>query len=235
MGNYTKLNESFTDICIYRIGNSAGFFSEINNMIIAMIYCLENNKRIKLYSLNGLYCNDVWLDFFDAFTAHTSHPFHKDYNGREVKVVKKADFDIPETKEIRNYLEDDFPQQEVFLTQNVWPIIRNHKIFTPHYQVKSPFVSGNIIHAGYEIIRSIWRINRRTCKEVVNIKRSTNIDKPYAGLHIRRGDKSREAKFKPLEHYLRKVDNATQKENYPVFIATDDQRAIAEIKKINPN
>jgi len=234
MGAYSKLNESFTDICIYRIGNHAGFFSEINNMIMAMIYCLENNKRFKLYSTNGLYCNDVWLDFFEHFTAHTTHPFHKEYNGREFKIVKKANFDKPETNNIRKYLEDEFPEQEVYLTQNVWPIIRNHKIYTPHYQVKSAFVNGNIIHAGYEIIKSIWRINRRTVKEVVSIKRSVNIPTPYAGIHIRRGDKSREAKFKPLDHYLKKIDHATNQENYPVFIATDDQRVITEVKKINP-
>jgi uncharacterized protein (DUF111 family) len=40
--------------------------------------------------------------------------------------------------------------------------------------------------------------------------------------------------FKPLEDYLKILDKVTKQDNFPVFIATDDQRIIEEIKNISP-
>ena len=35
---------------LYRIGSDAGFFSEYNNMVLAMVYCQRNNMRFLLSS-----------------------------------------------------------------------------------------------------------------------------------------------------------------------------------------
>jgi len=234
MRTYEEINRSFKNVCVYRIGNHAGFFSEINNMIIAMIYCMENNMRFKLYSTDTQYCNDLWNDFFYQVVDQVTHPFHKNYNGRDFKIVKKSDFDQLEFSATRQYLDREFPDQEICLTQNIWPFIRNHKVYHPHYNVNSPYFYGEIINSGYQVIKNIWRYSRKTASQVFSIKNSIKIQTPYAGLHIRRGDKSREAGFKPLENYLKIVDDVTKQENYPVFIATDDQRVIGDIKKINP-
>ena len=234
MKSYGHTNRSFKDVCVYRIGNYAGFFSEMNNMIMAMIYCLEKNLRFKLYSLSASYANNLWKDFFEQFIDEVTHPFHEFYNGREFKIVKKADFAQPEFEQIRQYLDREFPDQEICLSQNIWTSFRNHKIYNPQYQVNTPFVSGNMLHVGYQLVRLIWNYNRKTRSEIYSIKNTLRIPTSYAGLHIRRGDKSIEARFKPLQDYLNIVDKATNQENFPVFIATDDQRVISEIIKISP-
>ena len=39
LSNYIKLNKSFRRTLVFRMGDSGGFFSEYNGMILAMLYC----------------------------------------------------------------------------------------------------------------------------------------------------------------------------------------------------
>lgn len=48
---YKEVNESFKKVLIFKIGINSGFFSEYNNMILAMLYCLENRIQFKLSSM----------------------------------------------------------------------------------------------------------------------------------------------------------------------------------------
>jgi len=233
---YLQINNSFQKICIYRIGNHAGFFSEINNMIIAMIYCLENSYRFEIYSTNTMYCNDIWQDFFYPFTQHATNPFHIKNNSREFRKIKLTDFNPQQDAQILEYLNSTFSgQDEIFLTQNVWTFIRNPRIFNPQHRVNKPFISGNTIHVAYQLVQSIWNYKPHIRKRIDDIKRSVKVETPYAGFHIRRGDKFREKDFTPIESYFNKLNQITKRDDYPVFIATDDQRIIGEIKDVYPN
>ena len=46
--DYIRVNNSFRRKCIFRIGVSEGFFSELNNMIFALLYCMENKTQFIL-------------------------------------------------------------------------------------------------------------------------------------------------------------------------------------------
>lgn len=48
---YRRINKSFKRVLIFKIGLNSGFFSEYNNMILAMLYCLENRIQFKLSSM----------------------------------------------------------------------------------------------------------------------------------------------------------------------------------------
>ena len=37
---YRKVNEKFESVLVFHVGESAGFFSEYNCMILVMLYCL---------------------------------------------------------------------------------------------------------------------------------------------------------------------------------------------------
>jgi len=234
MVSYSSLNHCNREICIYRIGNHAGFFAEINNLIIAVIYCLENNKRFVLYSENGLYCNDMWLDFFLPFTEHAKYSFQD--NGARISgsLLQKSSLNKNEVTDVTKFLEDGVRNDVSVFSTLIWPFIKRKIIYIPSYQFKSQFLSENIIHAGYRIIQSIWHFNPVAHKKVLKIKQSLKIQTPYVGLHIRRGDKHTEVVFKSVEEYLIKVNKITKQLNFPVFIATDDQRVLNEIKKISP-
>ena len=47
---YRRLNDSFSPEFVYHLGCEAGFFSEYNNMILGMLYCLRKRIRFSLYS-----------------------------------------------------------------------------------------------------------------------------------------------------------------------------------------
>ena len=40
LAEYQKLNNSFRNELIFHVGATSGFYSEFNNMVLAMIYCL---------------------------------------------------------------------------------------------------------------------------------------------------------------------------------------------------
>ena len=65
---YRRINKSFKRVLIFKIGLNSGFFSEYNNMILAMLYCLENRIQFKLSS-NGANFNTQfgWNGYFDSF------------------------------------------------------------------------------------------------------------------------------------------------------------------------
>ena len=51
--DYQKLNDSFKPTLVFHLGVEAGFFSEFNNMVLAMLYCLHHAIRFVLYSDNA--------------------------------------------------------------------------------------------------------------------------------------------------------------------------------------
>ena len=44
---YQALNRTFRKELIFHLGSDAGFYSEFNNMILAIIYCAEFNLQMQ--------------------------------------------------------------------------------------------------------------------------------------------------------------------------------------------
>jgi hypothetical protein len=65
---YKELNNSFKRRLIFHLGYDGGFFSEYNNMILAMLYCLENKIKFILYSKDANFgYKNGWTDYFLPF------------------------------------------------------------------------------------------------------------------------------------------------------------------------
>ncbi len=67
---YVELNEGFKKQLIYPLTNR-GFFSEINNLSLAVLYCLDNKINFKISTRNWV--SGKWIDYFN--------PTFKEYNG----------------------------------------------------------------------------------------------------------------------------------------------------------
>ena len=50
---YQALNRTFRKELIFHLGSDAGFYSEFNNMILAIIYCLQYHIKFSMYSLDA--------------------------------------------------------------------------------------------------------------------------------------------------------------------------------------
>ena len=47
---YNRINSSFKKKLIFHLGAEGGFYSEFNNMISAILYCLKYKYKFILYS-----------------------------------------------------------------------------------------------------------------------------------------------------------------------------------------
>ena len=77
------MNRTFRKELIFHLGSDAGFYSEFNNMILAIIYCLQYHIKFSMYSLDANFkYKEGWRDFFMPFCDEISDSFHHKYNMR---------------------------------------------------------------------------------------------------------------------------------------------------------
>ena len=98
---YNKINEGYNEVCIY-LGIGTGFFSEFNNLILAILYCLVNKIKFKLYLVNakGFPNNKGFEEFFMPFCkeliydTNAEFGYTLDFSGNNIKqlpsIVKKC-------------------------------------------------------------------------------------------------------------------------------------------------
>lgn len=81
---YKQLNDSYTErTMIWHLGVDAGFFTEFRSMCDAMLYCLENKIRFKLYSADANFAGVTgagWTEYFAIFCDTVNETFNSKYN-----------------------------------------------------------------------------------------------------------------------------------------------------------
>ena len=81
LNKYKELNESYKPILVYHVGIDAGFFSEFNDLIFMILYCLEHKIQFKLYSDDANFgIEKGWQDYFEPFCEEVHERFHRIYN-----------------------------------------------------------------------------------------------------------------------------------------------------------
>jgi hypothetical protein len=229
INDYKKINSSFKRHCVYRIGNEAGFFSEINNMIIAMVFCLENKLQFRLYSAKSNFGHDIWKDYFHTFTKHLTDESHALFNERPYIHKQPYLLSIDELFSIKKKL------SKQLLTQDIWPYIRNKNFYNLNHIVDTPYVSGNLTLVTSILIDCIWNYNSFVNKRISQLISTIKTPNRYAAIFVRRGDKNIEAPHEEIKKYINKIDTLTSDRNFPIFISSDDSRIINEAKHFFPN
>lgn len=247
---YQTLNNTFKKKLVFHLGVDAGFFSEFNNMILAMLYCLENKISFRLYSATANFGIDKgWTDYFDPFCEEDTNKNHKRFNFRmpisERKPYNKIDdsflnktfnslkqsFDPLSDKVIRLlYFRESKPFD--YFTYNLWNKIRS--IEKDHFFDLSVLdIKGDTQEAASKLIKMIWRFNLKTLQRITNLISSIGLPQEYIGFHIRNGDKGSEfTLLKPLT-YFKKAESIT--DIRVAFILTDDYRTMNELHEELPN
>lgn len=226
---YRNINNSFKRICVYRIGNDAGFFSEINNMLMAMVFCVENQLQFRLCSTNSNFGKDIWKDYLLPFTRHSTKYYHILFNERPYIHKRPHSFTIEELFSIKKTL------AKLFLTQDIWPYIRDKNKYNAYYQVKSPYINGGLIEVASILIKCVWKYNLYAGNRIQKLIDSLQLPSEYAAIFIRRGDKYTETSYVEVKRYIEKVNSLTQDKKYPIFIGSDDYNTIQEAKYLFPN
>ena len=208
---YSSINTAFKKKVVFSVGYYAGFFSEINNMILAMIYCLKNNLKFTLNSKNSAIFGDKgWEEYFEPFTEEAAKPIPQKINFR---ITTNYKFRLKDLLRINLYkIQNDVN----YLTFDIWDKFYDESW---HHACDKQLSKERI-----DIINHIWKYTPETKSIIDNKIKLLNLPDKYDALHIRGGDKLLEAPslYRPedlietLFHFLELKD---------IFIFCDDYSA----------
>lgn len=221
--NYKLLNTSFEKKITFHLGAEAGFFSEFNNMVLAMIYCLENNIRFSLYSKRANFAlSNGWADFFTPFCKERTFFLHSRYNRRTYQ-MRNAKTLPP--KVLKLLSGDDY------LTQDIWDHMRTPDFSNKKFTIPDlDLYDAALLEATQKIIEMIWKYNSSSNKVIEEYKDSINLPGHYISIHIRAGDKIKEINTYNIHEYMAKATELSP--NKSAFILTDNYLVFEELREL---
>ena len=203
---------------IFHIGHSAGFYSEFNNMVLAILYCRRHNIDFELYSKDANFGQKKgWEDFFMPFCPETTWYGHHYINQR---------YSNPKGGKRKLLMElYKIIHPNIFLTPDLWPIFRHID--------NGEMTTREVMLASTPIVQEIYRFNAQTQSEIDCLTNRIKIDEPYLGFHIRGGDKTAEHDILDVEQYISLAENRSEIKT--AFVYTDDYEFICILKQKYPN
>jgi hypothetical protein len=206
---------------IYQL-TQRGFTSELNQLLSARLYCLDQRIEFRLSSRYwGATVDQGWCDYFE--------PFCQEKNNRLTRIGTITS--LPQRIARRQKIYKGIFRSTLF-THDVWQAMQDSAFIEKDFYIPQMGIEGDIFHAKQILLQQMYRFNAET---TTALKAATaGIQKPFIGLHIRRGDKLvSEAKLVELDQYV-----AAMQETMPqltrVFIATDDYAVVKEFKERHP-
>lgn len=222
---FKKFNESHLKTLVFHFGVDAGFFSEVNNMVLAMFYCLNQKIRFSLYDRDAWFSKEGWTEFFEPFCQTVKKPVHQKINSRMGQPVNK--FHRFVTRKIYKFF-----QPRVYLTHELWNHFRDTELTQQQFSLPELAVRGSLREGCGELIKMIWRYNPETKACITNLVRQIDLTEKYIGFHIRGGDKFREDQLHPAADYFTKSIEVSDCRT--AFVLTDDYRMIETIREMYP-
>jgi hypothetical protein len=244
---YEALNTSFKTRFVFNLGVNEGFFSEYNNMILAMLYCLENKICFSFYSKTANFAiKDGWNDYFLPFCQEDFNVNHSRFNYRMPYIRKtktnnkfynycfnkyinpfKNSFD-PFRERMRKFLYFRASDPIDYFTYSLWNEFRSNEMVSKRFIIPELGIEGDLQEACSQLINYTWKYNSRASEKVRALVQSVNLPKEYLGMHIRRGDKKIEYNLFGIEDYIKKAESHSSLRS--AFILTDDYRVITQLK-----
>jgi hypothetical protein len=228
---YNKLNNSFKRTLVFHVGAGAGFFSEYNCMILAILYCLKHKIRFVLYSKDANFgYKDGWNDFFEPFCEQTTCFIHKHLNVRLFTTRKQHGFIKWRLKGI--LLQNLARLIKIFapfsyFTQDLWSNFFNTKMLDEEYDIPELDIKGDFVHACKRLVELTWNYNSSTKEDIINRMNRCFLPNKYISCHIRGGDKITEWQLVPLVDYVNVIK---QYDSTDVFVLTDDYRIVQQLQ-----
>ena len=214
ISNYTNINNSFERKLVFHFGEKAGFYSELNNMVLAIIYCLVNEIKFTMYSKDANFRTDRgWSDFFEPFCDESTNSMNHFFNKRAHP--KKAG------RQKLYHLCNKLFNGGNLITSDVWYKIRKLDSNLSDFDYSKYFPEAkNLQSVCSEIIDMIYCFNSETQSEIDKIKGMVQLEREYVGFHIRGGDKFLEHQLVEVTDYIKKAEAiSTVRQG---FVFTDD-------------
>ena len=212
-----------------------GFCSEINLMLFAYLYSLEKGFDFVL-------CSDSWNSSHILGWKDYFQPFCQDISKRELEdkyLLAPEHFQTKLLRAKRRLLLSCTTGRLVLSNNEIWQGIWNREFTEETFCIPKHNLYGDCFSCCQNLIRKVWRLNDSTQQAVLQAKNSVDLGSaPYAALHIRRGDKIKEAKYTPSSQYIKKVQEINRNSTESIerfFVMTDDYKVVAELEHEYPN
>lgn len=213
---YQALNNSFKHELVFHVGSDAGFYSEFNNMVLAVVYCLTNHIKFTLYSSDANFReNEGWNDFFVPFCDEVKDSFHHKYNIRYVDPFFRYS-GIDKLKVLYWRIR----HRHIFLTSDLFYKFRNVEFERAYFELSELGIEGGLRELCKYVIELIYKFNDKTLDEISLLTSQLNLPDRYVGFHIRGGDKYVEHKLEQCATYISKAELLTDVRK--AFVLTDD-------------
>jgi len=244
---YQNNNNSYKRTLVFHFGAFAGFYSEYINMLKAIAYCLVHKIRFVIYSKDSVLCpNNGWTDFFEPFCDEVTDEFHHTLNKRTPrKDTQTAFFSVFLKRKIKVLLGKQgvapvsWSFYDTILRNRLYKIRYRFSYFTydlwndfVHITPSSKITVGDLFQGSYyelmyNLDKIIWHYNLATENAIREMVQSLSLPKVYLAMHIRKGDKEREATVFGWESY---VYEASKQDCNNWFIFTDDYSVVENIR-----
>jgi hypothetical protein len=223
--NYMRLNASFEKKCYFHLGVNAGFFSEFNNVVLAMLYCLDRRIQFVLYSADANFrIRDGWRDFFEPFCPETDDEFHHANNYRWLKIYhphRKLRLAFQKRRRGIDYL-----------THDIWREFKSRSFAARRFTIPELGIDGDILDATRILHTLVWRYNAETRTRVESRIASVRLPEKYVGIHIRGGDKFIEHELLESHKYIEKAGSLGPIRD--AFVLTDDYSLFERLRADYP-
>lgn len=241
INSYKTLNSSFKKVAVFQL-TQRGFCSEVNNMILGILYCLVNEIQFTLNTDKwNMRISNGWTDYFQSFCPASSKGNYttdlillpSDLTGviSLLKTNKRLFLKLFLIFYPRKLL--GLPGFTTLYMSDIWKKIRSKEFTGEHFHIPELGIDGDIFHAKQIIASMIFRFNDET-KSFVDSKYKV-IKEPFIATQIRRGDKLIEADFIPIEAYVNKIEEVRPEGITSVFAASDSTHAIECLKDLCPD
>lgn len=248
---YIEINKTFKSKLVFRLGAEAGFFSEYNNMIFAMLYCLQNQIQFSLYSKDANFCyENGWTDYFNSLWNEESNPLHSKYNNRRPFTYKRENGNkyvslfynkcVGPIMKRRNEIKERLIKYRYFdvtnpfyFTHELWDHFHSKSFESINFSIPDLLIEGDIRQACRNLMDMTWQYNLNVEQEIVHLKGMIHLPLNYIGLHIRGGDKFIEYELHETKTYIEKAESISSCR--AAFVLTDDYKIIEELSLCYPN
>ena len=229
VARYQELNNSFRRKLVFHLGSSSGFFSQYNNMVLAMLYCLEHRIRFVLYSADAIFSVERgWRDWFLPFVPESSLRFHRYFNHRtQLEKQFESWRKMGPLDRLQGALSG-----ATYLTYDIFDEARAEAKSGRTYSIPQLGIDGDVRQACRTLVGLTWRFNPETRRKVDQLIARLGLPAGYAGIHVRSGDKTSEAPPVPPETYLDLAAPKTLARS--AFVATDDYTNVEQLRNAFP-
>lgn len=246
LNSYRETNEAFEKKLVFHLGSRSGFFSEYNNMMLCMIYCLQHEIQFQLYSRDlSLGFQNGWTDYFEPFCTETTNGLHRFFNSRFprptaqfklrkafgplVKKLSGCDYLTYELWEDFRALSTEFQRTEddgqksansqQLTTDNLQLTTSSTQCLTPS--------AASLRDICRELVKMTWQFKPEIEQEVRAEGAKAGLPNNYLAVHIRAGDKIKEYEGSPLAAYMEKLQSLSDLRE--VLVMTDDYRIFEQL------